>query len=219
MRKEMLEYNKYSIWVCIACVISNVSYYPAMVSSGIGRMLAIAIWILLLVSLIFRGLSICGNFHSRVYLILYAIFGVNTAVTGLVNDVNSFSNHFFQIVTISTLILIVAMRYGQNFECKDLKRICIWYYVTTSIMSLPLFAFYLRSLDLNSSFYDFVFGKNEIAVMLLCSLIIGLVLYEPNNCLKKIFKIVSILFLLIDILYLRCRSSFLGVVFLYTQIK
>lgn len=215
MKKEMLEYNKSSIWLCLACVITNFSYYPVMISSGLGRMAAIAIWILLLVSLIFRGFSICGNIYCRLYLILYTVFCVNTAITGLVNDVNAFSNHFFQVVTISTLIFIVAMRYGQNFENNDLKRICIWYYVTTSIMSLPLFVFYLRNLNLSSDFYDFAFGKNEVAVMLLCSLIIGFVLYEPNNKLSRIFKIVSILFLLIDILYLRCRSSFLGVIFLF----
>lgn len=213
MRKEVL--SKETLFLCIACVLSNVSYYPALVSSGMGRIFAIAIWIFLAITLLFRGVCFASSSFFHAHLLLYFIFTLNTAITGVVNDVNAFYNHFFQVVTISTIILIVAIRYGLNFKMVDLKRICIWYYISTSIMTIPLFVFFLSGADLSSSADGYDFGKNEIAVMLLCSLIIGLVLYEPNNCLKKIFKIVSILFLLIDILYLRCRSSFLGVVFLF----
>ena len=213
MRKDVL--SKETIFLCIACVLSNVSYYPALVSSGIGRVLASAIWIFLAITLFYRGVSFASNSLLHTHLFLYFIFTLNTAITGLVNEVNAFNNHFFRVVTLSVIILIVALRYGVDFKNGDLKKICIWYYFATSIMAIPLFVFYLRSIDLNSSFYNYVFGKNEIAVMLLCSLIVGLVLYEPNNMLKRMFKIVSIFFLLIDILYLRCRSSFLGVVFLF----
>lgn len=213
MRKEAL--SKETFFLCLACVLSNVSYYPALVSSGMGRIFAIAIWIFLAITLFFRGVCLASSSFFHAHLLLYFIFTLNTAITGVVNDVNAFDNQFFLVVTISTIILIVAMRYGLNFKTVDLKRICIWYYVTTSIMAIPLFIFYLRGGDLSSSYYGYVFGKNEIAVMLLCSFIIGLVLYEPNNMLKRMFKIVSIFFLLVDILYLRCRSSFLGVVFLF----
>lgn len=211
---QQLQYSKELFFICFACVLSNISYYPAMVSSGWGRVLPITVWILLLASLIGRKLSICGNIYCHVYLILYAVFCVNTGITGLVNDVNAFNNHFYRIVTISTLVFIVAMRYGLDFEKKDLKRICIWYYVTMSIMSLPLFLFYLRYIDLSSSSYDYDYGKNSIAVLLLVSLIIGCILYEPENILKKLFKCVSILFILVDMICLRCRSSFLGAIFL-----
>ena len=213
MRNEVL--SKESVLFCIACVFSNISYYPALVSSGIGRVLASAIWIFLAITLFYRGVSFASNSLLHTHLFLYFIFTLNTVITGLVNEVNAFNNHFFRVVTLSVIILIVALRYGVNFKNGDLKKICIWYYFATSIMAIPLFVFYLRSIDLNSSFYNYVFGKNEIAVMLLCSLIVGLVLYEPNNMLKRMFKIVSIFFLLVDILYLRCRSSFLGVVFLF----
>lgn len=214
MRNVMREYSEGSIWLCIACVISNIADYPAMVVTGWGRLIAIAFWILLIISLIVKGVGFYGNSYFRAYLILYAVFCVNTAITGLVNDVNAFTNHFFQVVTIPTLVFIVAMRYGLNFESKDLKRICIWYYVTTSIISLPLFVFYLRYSDLSTSSYDYDYGKNEIAVLLLFSLVIGTILYEPNNILKKIFKYVSILLIIVDMIYLRCRSSYLGVIFL-----
>lgn len=213
MRKDVL--SKETIFLCIACVLSNVSYYPALVSSGIGRVLASAIWIFLAITLFYRGVSFASNSLLHTHLFLYLLFTLNTAITGLVNEVNAFNNHFFRVVTLSVIILIVALRYGVDFKNGDLKKICIWYYFATSIMAIPLFVFYLRSIDLNSSFYNYVFGKNEIAVMLLCSLIVGFVLYEPNNMLKRMFKIVSIFFLLVDILYLRCRSSFLGVVFLF----
>lgn len=215
MRNVMREYSEGSIWLCIACVISNIADYPAMVVTGWGRLIAIAFWILLIISLIVKGVGLYGNCYFRAYLILYAVFCVNTAITGLVNDVNAFGNHFFQVVTIPTLVFIVAMRYGLNFKNKDLKRICIWYYVTTSIMSLPLFVFYLRYSDLSSSLYDYDYGKNEIAVLLLFSLIIGTILYEPDNVFTKWFKYISLLFIIVDILYLRCRSSFLGVAFLF----
>ena len=212
MRKDVL--SKETIFLCIACVLSNVSYYPALVSSGMGRIFAIAIWIFLAITLLFRGVCFASSSFFHAHLLLYFIVTLNTVITSVVNDVNAFYNHFFPVVTISTIILIVAIRYGLNFKTVDLKRICVSYYITTSIMAIPLFAFYLRGSDFSSSFYSFVFGKNEIAVMLMCSLIIGSVLYEPDNRLKRVFKIVSILFLLTDILYLRCRSSFLGVIFL-----
>ena len=215
MRKEVHEYSEGCIWICLACVISNIADYPAMVISGWGRLFAIAFWILLLISLIIKGVGIYGNSFFRAYLVLYAVFCVNTAITGLVNDVNAFGNHFFQVVMIPTLVLIVAMRYGLNFNSNDLKRICLWYYITTSIMSLPLYIFYLRYSDLSTSVYDYDYGKNEIAVLLLFSLVIGIVLYEPDSILKKVFKYVSILFILVDIMCLRCRSSFLGVVFMF----
>ena len=213
MRKDVL--SKETIFLCIACVLSNVSYYPALVSSGIGRFLASAIWIFLAITLFFRGISFAGNSLLHTHLFLYFIFTLNTAITGVANDVIAFYNDFFRVVTLSTVILIVAVRYGLYFKTVDLKRICISYYITTSIMAIPLFIFYLRGSDLSSSYYGYVFGKNEMAIMLMCSLIIGFVLYDPNNGLKRVFKIVSILFLLTDILYLRCRSSFLGVAFLF----
>ena len=215
MRNVMREYSEGSIWICLACVISNIADYPAMVITGWGRLIAIAFWFLLLVSLIVKGVGLYGNSFFRTYLILYAVFCLNTAITGLVNDVNAFGNHFFRAVAIPTMVFIVAMRYGLNFKNKDLKRICIWYYVTTSIMSLPLFVFYLRYSDLSTSVYDYDYGKNEIAVLLLISLVIGCILYEPDNVLKKCFKYVSLLFIIVDMLYLRCRSSFLGVAFLF----
>ncbi len=186
-----------------------------MVVTGWGRLIAIAFWIFLITSLIFKGVVLYGNRYFGAYLILYAIFCVNTAITGLVNDVNALGNHFFRAVAIPTMVFIVAMRYGLNFKNKDLKRICIWYYITTSIMSLPLFLFYLRYSDLSTSVYDYDYGKNEIAVLLLFSLVIGCILYEPENILKKLFKYASIIFILVDMIYLRCRSSFLGVAFLF----
>lgn len=213
MRKNAL--SKETFFLCIACVLSNISYYPALVSSGMGRIFAIAIWIFLAITLFFRGVCFASSSFFRAHLLLYFLFIINTAITGVVNDVNAFANHFFPVITISTIILVVAIRYGLNFKTVDLKRICIWYYVTTSIMAIPLFIFYLRGGDLSSSYYGYVFGKNEVAVMLLCSFIIGFILYEPDNGMKRMFKIVSIFFLLVDILYLRCRSSFLGVVFLF----
>ena len=209
------EYKNGLIWIFLACVVSNISNYPVLVSNGIGRDLAVVAWTLLAVSLFFRGMYIGDNLFFRVYMLLYFLFTLNTCITGIINDVNAFGNHFFQIVTISTIIFNVAMRYGINFESNDLKRVCIWYYFTTSIMSIPLYIFYLRGVNLSSRIYGYDYGKNSIAVLLLCSLIIGFVLYDPNNRLKKIFKIISILLLLVDILYLRCRSSFLGVAFLF----
>ena len=214
MRNVMREYSEGSIWICLACVISNIADYPAMVITGWGRLIAIAFWFLFLVSLIVKGVGLYGNSYFRTYLILYAVFCLNTAITGLVNDVNAFGNHFFRAVAIPILIVIVAMRYGLNFKSKDIKRICTWYFITTSIMSLPLFLFYLRYTDLSSSVYSYDYGKNEIAVLLLFSLVIGTILYEPENILKKLFKYVSIIFILVDMIYLRCRSSFLGVIFL-----
>ncbi|MBO4830815.1 MAG: hypothetical protein J5534_15575 [Fibrobacter sp.] len=217
MRKEAL--SKETFFLCLACVLSNVSYYPALVSSGMGRIFAIAIWIFLAITLLFRGVCFVSSSFFHAHLLLYFMVTLNTVITSVVNDVNAFYNHFFPVVTISTIILIVAIRYGLNFKTVDLKRICVSYYITTSIMAIPLFAFYLRGSDFSSSVYGYVFGKNEMAVMLMCSLIIGLVLYEADNRLKRVFKIVSILFLLIDILYLRCRSSFLGVAFLLGSIS
>lgn len=215
MKKSVLEYSNSSIWICLACVFSNISYYPDMVNSGWGRLFSIAIWIFLAITLFYRGVCVASNSFFLAHLFLYFIFTLNTAISGAINDVSAFNNDFFRVTTLSIIILIIAIRYGLNFKNEDLKRICIWYYITTSIMAIPLFVFYLRDIDLSSSYYSYVFGKNEIAVMLLCSLIIGLVLYEPNNKLKKIFKIISVLFLLVDILYIRCRSSLLGVVFLF----
>ena len=153
MRKEVL--SKESVLFCIACVLSNVSYYPALVSSGIGRVLASAIWIFLAITLFYRGVSFASNSLLHTHLFLYFIFTLNTAITGVVNEYNAFNNHFFRVVTLSMIILIVALRYGLNFKTVDLKRICVSYYITTSIMAIPLFIFYLRSIDLNSSFYNF----------------------------------------------------------------
>ena len=215
MRNIMREYSEGSIWICVACVISNIADYPAMVVTGWGRMFAIAFWILLMISLIFKGIGSYSNTYFCTHLVLYALFFFNTAITGIANDLNAFGNHFFRAVTIPTVVLIVAMRYGYDFNSKDLKRVCIWYYITTSIMSFPLLLFYLRYSDLSTSVYDYDYGKNEIAILLLFSLIIGTILYEPDNVFTKWFKYISLLFIIVDILYLRCRSSFLGVAFLF----
>ena len=210
MNEGIHSYRGNVLLLSIVCIISNISYYPIFQASGYGRIAAIAVWILLLFMVASRltqdWTSTLGRFFR-----LYCVFAINTMIVGAVNGVNAFDNHFFQIVTIAFLIFLISNRFGQEIDVEDLRMICTAYFYSMAIMAVPLFFVYLRGTDLSSLIYSYQYGKNEIALLLLCALFIGSTIYNPQSTIKKLIRIGAIVFFVVDILFLRTRSALLGI--------
>ena len=203
--------NKAITLLSIICILSNFSYYPRLVASGLGRHIAIIIWILFGVYLLICRLPLGTSNTYKTFMILYAFFIVNSIIVGYINNVNSLQNHFFQPVSIATIIFLMANMLGSDVKKEDIRKVCIIYYYSMAALSIPLFAFYLRGTDLSSSVYAYQYGKNEISVLLLCALVIACVVYKPKTLVKQTIKICAIAFFLVDITLLRARSVLFGV--------
>lgn len=212
MNEGFRSYRGKVLLLSIACIVSNISYYPVFVSNGYGRIASIICWLGLLVFALFKRINMVSELGT--FTVLYALFVVNTIIVGLMNGVNAFGNHFFQTITIAFVIYLISNLFGAELDIYDLRMICIAYYYCMVVISVLLFFFYLRGTDLSTSMYGYRYGKNEIASLLLCSFIIGFVVYNPKSRVKRILRLASIVLFITDILLLRTRSAMLGIGFL-----
>lgn len=204
--------NKRILFLSLACIISNASYYPVLQSSGIGRNIAIAVWIVLSITVVRRLFSrFAWTRELRSIIVLYVFFAINTCIVGMVNEVNAFDNHFFQPVSIAVIVYTVCTLIGLDIDIRGLRKVCLAYFCSMFIISIPLFFLYLRHSNLLSTIYGYTYGKNEIAVLLLCALFICCTIYDPRTKLQKLIRIISILFFITNILLLRARSAMLGI--------
>lgn len=203
--------NKNVIILSIICVLSNISYYPIMVRNGLGRQIAIAVWILLGIYLLINRSPVNTSNTFIVYMTMCVLFCINTIVVGFVNDVDAYQNHFFQPVLIASVVFFMANMLGNDIDKEGIKKICIVYFYSMAVISIPLFFIYLRGTDLSSSVYEYRYGKNEVSVLLLCALIIACFVFKPKTKIQQLIRIVAAVFFLIDITFLRARSVFLGV--------
>lgn len=207
------------LFLCALCVISNVSYYPILVKSGWGRRVAIAVWIVLGVFILLRmKIKFPSSAAFQSFAVVLFFFLVNTAMVTFATGKNAFDNHFFQPVMIAAAIFVCASTLQMDISPDGIRTICRAYYDCMALMSVPLFVFYLRGTDLSSRIYSYKYGKNEIAVLLLAALIIACTVYKPKGWFQRTFQIASIVFMMVDILYLRCRSVMLGSVLLLVML-
>lgn len=212
MNEGIHSYRGNVLLLSVVCVISNASYYPIFVANGYGRIAAIGVWIMLLVMVASRLMKDWTPTFGR-YVGLYCVFAINTLIVGAANGVNAFDNHFFQIVTIAFLIFLISNRFGQEIDVEDLRMICTAYFYCMAIMAVPLFFVYLRGTDLSSLYYSYQYGKNEIAALLLCAMLIASTIYNPQSPIRKLIRIGAIALFIIDILFLRTRSAMVGIGF------
>ncbi len=195
----------------IACILSNLSYYPVFQQRSISRNIVIAMWIVLVVvSLFQKKYLVLHKDTFAVILVMYIIFLANSGISYLAGNTGVFNNHFFRPVTTAILIMAVGYFSSEHISRENIRSICIAYSAIMSIISIPLFVFYLYGTDLTSSIYDYDYGKNEIAVLLLCGIIISAYLYKPSKKILYLFKFVGIAFMVLDIVFLRCRSVLLA---------
>lgn len=205
------KHNRRTTFISLICVLSNISYYPILVANGLGRIIAIGVWLIFALSLIGKLGWATLNSKYRTFILLYFIFVVNSAITSVFNGVNAYGNHFFVPVTIATIVFTLANILGFELDKEDVTKFCTVYYYICAIMAILLFIFYLRGTDLVTSVYGYQYGKNEIAVLLLCAMIISCTIYKPSTRLLSIVRIVAIVFFVMDIILLRTRSVLFGI--------
>lgn len=200
-----------TLYFSIACIVCNISFYPIFVRNGIGHTAVIAVWGILLVLVLSYSLFNCWTRELKRYALLCIFFVLNTFITGILNDVNAFGNHFFQPVLIASVIFLIATRAGIRIDINDLKKVCTVFFYSMAVIAVLLFVFYLRGTDFSTAVYGYKFGKNEIAVLLLCAFHISCTVYSPTRKWHHLFRIISILFFVLDIFLLRTRSAMLGI--------
>lgn len=200
------------LFVSLICIISNISYYPVFVANGWGRTVAIAVWILLAISLL--GSSLFFNWEREISIVFlcYILFVVVSLITSIVNGVNAFGNHFFRPVSIALLVFFLCNRCG--FGIGALTKICTAYYYCSAAMAVLLFFFYIRGTDYSSPIYAYTYGKNEIPVLFLCALFIACTVYFPKSKALNFVRILASIFFVADIFLLRARTEMLCVAFL-----
>ena len=218
MLEEIRSYKGKTLFLALLCIVANFSYYPMFVSNGIGRRINTVLWILLGFVVIYDNRIAIGGRLLKLYCGLLFILILNTGIVAVATGENAFDNHFFQPVMNAFLIFFCANTLGYEIDKEKLKKICYVYMYSMLIISVLLFIFYLRGTDLNTKIYGYRYGKNEIAVLLLCGLIIACTVYEANTSIKNTIRIFAMIFFVIDILYLRCRSVMVGVVILVVSL-
>ncbi len=198
-------------FIALLCIISNISYYPYFQQTNWARYVVIVCWSIILLYTLFIGsiLPVSKYYNKQsLFLVIYVFMSI---FLFLIGQIKIFINHFFLIVIISFLIFTISAKIGENINFHEIKIILYTYSFSTAIISVPLYFFYLRSYDLSSIIYQYRYGKNEMAILIMCSIIIIGLYFKPIKKYQVIIKYTSLLMLMLDIMYLRCRSAMLGI--------
>lgn len=199
-------------FIALLCVISNISYYPFFQATGWARYVVIISWsIILLYTLFVDNLFIKSKYFNKQSL-FFIVFVLCSFFLYLMGQNDIFTNHFFLIVVISYFLFVLSSKIGQNINTLEVKVILLTYSFSVVIISVPLYFIYLRGYDLSSLIYQYSYGKNEIAILIMCSFIIISLYYNPIGKPQIIIKVASLFILLLNIIFLRCRSAMVGIV-------
>ena len=202
------------VFLCALCVISNLSYYPLLVKDGWGRRITITLWIVLGVVILLRmKIPLPKSMTLWIYALLTLLFMVNLTLVTIANSKNAFSSHMVTPVLISFIIFLSAASLQADVTPNGIRTVCRVYFDCMAVISVPLFFLYLRGIDLTSRLYEYRYGKNEISVLFAAALIVGFTVYAPKKLWQHLFRITAVGFMLLDIIYLRCRSVFLCLAF------
>ena len=215
MIKAKTTKEKKVVWlIAFLCVISNLSYYPFFQQLSFTRYTVIATWLLIGGSLLLiKYKQITFSTKAKWYFLLFVLFLINCMIIFFSTSEKVFQNHFFSPVIISFIIFLMATILGKTISKRGFRTILYAYIYSVTLYSIPLFFIYLMKLNLSSIIYEFG-EKNEISVLLLCALILLMLVYRADNLFKMIFKTTGVVFLILDMIYLRCRSAFFGVIVL-----
>lgn len=209
LRKSRL----YTWFLMMISIVSNLSYYPFFQQSNYARNIVIGLWcVLLFIAVFHKTIYVRENPLIILCYLNYFVFVINSLIGFLCGNHEIFSNHFFRTVTISIIILSIGYLMSFDFSHESMKKILMVYMYSIIIFSIPLFTIYLVNGDVSTSQYSYKFGKNEISVLLLCALIIMLICFTPKSLLSKIVFLIGLFFILIDLVLLRCRSVYFGVI-------
>jgi len=160
-------------WLSALCIISNLSYYPTLQASSYARIVVISMWVLYL-AIVFVKYAFNTKWQNqtvRSIITLYVIFLLHSAIGFFCGNIGVFTNHFFGDVSTAFAIFLASFLVGHHISADKCEFIGIIYGYVTGFLAIPLFVYYLYGSNINTSIYDYAYGKNEIAVLLACSII------------------------------------------------
>lgn len=196
--------------LAVICIVSNLSYYPYFQTTIWARFLVIGIWLVWASSVFLQNSqSLFDNITiRRVTLFFTSFLLVNIAWIFFGSNFGGLKNHFILPVITAFVILLTSYSLGKKLATHELVYICHAYMYCTSLMTIPLFLFYVRGINIDTSYYAYTYGKNEIAVLLVCSINFLVLLFQPQKTWELFFQIAAIIFQIGTLILIRCRSAF-----------
>lgn len=198
---------------CALCLISNLSFYPLFQQSSYARYLVLGLWgILLFRTILVRKTVPFCNDEFAIEMVLFIFFVACSGITFICGGTQVFSNHFFRVVATAMMILLIGYMNGAQIGKAGLESICLTYMHSMFVISVPLFVFYQKGIEVSSSLYAYNYGKNEIAILLMVAFNLGLVLYTPHSLIGRLYKFGGLAMCLLNLTYLRCRTAILCII-------
>lgn len=196
-----------------ACFFSCLSQLPYFIDSGMTQAVSFPMWLLTFFILILK----CKWKINRSVLVMATpafVFLVLMLVASMFNsDAVYITSSLFYSFLISMFIFFVGNMSGPYCSEKIIKRIYIFYILSTFIVSVVVFIQYFGfGYDLTSRIYGFA-SKNSFAQIVFTAIILLLVKLKPTRFIPMIAKYSMIAFEILLMAYLRSRATLVSFFF------
>lgn len=188
----------------ICCFLSVLSQLPVFVQYGYSSVVAQGIWLFFTLVLLLcerRVVIIKPLLLTFICSIVFTIFVFVMDISGTMYS----STNLYRSFMLSTFIFII----GCNINIKNLsviEKICNAYGYGTIILSMSIYYQYLRGNSITEK--EYLYGsKNSAAIIILTGIIALSVFVYKRNTLSKLLRIIIILFQVIVIALMKCRSA------------
>lgn len=164
------------IMLIIAIVLSNLSQIPALFGNSIIKLGYTVSWLLALTILL-----ITNKFKLYIrYLLLPIVFDYFCLV-GAVFGKGYLMSNLFVPINMSVFILIVGILVGSCGDDNTIRKIAIWYIITSVIVGIVLYLTVFRGVDWSGSSVYLYKSKNSAGQFLLSGLILLITIFYKQN--------------------------------------
>jgi len=203
-RKTML------IFIAVVCFMTNISQMPVLVENSLTRALTIPIWILLLVVLVLKG-QIAFNRFSLFAVLICLILLLYTLILDTTTDKSYLSIALLYPFYLSFFIFFIGVFLSRSLTYDDFPILINSYIISALIVAIYIFRQYIIGANIYGRMY--IYGsKNSISQILITALVFLLVINRPKPILfRNLIKYLSALFLIVVLLFLKSRTTIIGI--------
>lgn len=193
----------------LACILSNVSQLPVLVTTGMTQWMNTPIWIVLLIYCFPKNLIRFNK--GEIFIIVALCFIVSGGmVFEIITGQNYIGSSILTCMLMSSFIYFIGSFLGNRLNDVDLKIIVLSYAVSSIVVAIAVFVqYFAKGLNLSSSVYAYA-SKNSVSQILFSAIVVLTFIKLKGHKILNLFRIFGIAFLALLIVLLRSRATILG---------
>lgn len=214
--------EKFPIFIVFVVFISTVSQLPLFVELQITQIIAAPLWIIV-------ALYVLPKFEinkiSGWFVLIISFLALYTFTLDAFTLLDYGSIQLIYPFYLSVFIFFIGVNASGELNYEIIYNLLIAYLIATIIISISIYMkFFLGGVNLNGSQYAYA-TKNSVSQIIFTGLVILVFIFKPQKKLYKLSKVVILIFLILNILFLRSRATIIAlpliviIPFLFTKVR